>query len=159
MDDIIRKINDYEFGWMNGDSCLRLNASWIPGAYVKYENKYGDDYLCFDIDFNKEDMVYDIKHSLYLQYPWCGYHARVECGSYKTSKAERVINREKAIEKIVVDWFVGMYGSESLLKSYYRENYLDFKEEYDRIYSKEYNKNLDTVKHAVRQFAEDFCLV
>lgn len=155
---MIRDIDNFEFGWMNNTSNLRLNAEWIPGAYIKTQDDK-DNFLSFDIEFNRESMRYTITHSIKLVYPWCSIHHRVDCGDYTTFKGERIKNREENIKSLIIDFFVGFYGSDKLLKKHFGTKYLSIKENYNKLYVECWNEKYKVTQNAVRQFAKDFCLV
>jgi hypothetical protein len=149
-----RKIDKFEFGWMNGKSTFEFNPNYINGSYIKYNN----DYIYFDIKFDKNNMKYIIRHSMKFEYPWCSMNDCLVCGEYKTKKGERKLKREESVKKIILDWFIGMYGSEQLLEEYFDKDYGFIKIKYDNIYQEYWNKNYTATQNAMKNFKENFCI-
>jgi len=149
-----REVDNFDYGWMNDQSTFYLNVFFVNGMWIKVNN----DYLCFNIELDKETLTYIIKHSIKLSYPWCGTSTRLECGKYKTYKDESKKSREIAVKKLILDWFVGMYGSDDLLKRHFGDDYILIKDKLDTEYTQVWGEYFKITQDAMRKFAEDFCL-
>jgi hypothetical protein len=150
-----RRIETYDYGWVGDQPTFYLNTSSVNGLWVQYN----DESLSFDIKLDKETLTYIISHSMRLVYPWCSTTGRLECGKYKTYKGESKQSRENAIKKLILDWFVGMYGSDNLLKKHFGESYEFIKEDYDKKFEGLWGEYFDLTQKAIKKFEEDYCLI
>jgi hypothetical protein len=150
-----REISNFEYGWMNNQPTFGLNSTYINGMWIKVN----DDYLYFDIELDKENLTYIINHSIALKYVYGNTTGRIECGRYKTYKGESKQKRENEVTALILNWFVGMYGNDNLMKKHYGEEYASVKNKYDEEYTNIWAKEYTVVENAMKRFAKEFCLV
>jgi len=144
---------EFKFGWYNGKSNLSINQK-PNGAFVKVN----DEYLSFDIDLDKENMIYRITHFMYFKFPCGGVYANIDVGTYDTFTGEKIKCREYGINRVIEDWFVAMYCTDEYAKNYLGENYECLNEKCIKDYKERYAESNRITTQTAENFRKQFCL-